>query len=462
MLSVRVPDTRKPERQYVVSVLLRDFLGMEFDLQFEQRQDVQISVHGDNQRTLVVSDRFLSIPDAAWLTAASIPPAGLREWRLPPELSPGLRLPTVPVLFGPSSPAEFCRLSPKSIRFGVDLIGGAFFFLTRYEELVFEGRDVHGRFTSTASIGAREGFLLRPIVNEYLEVLWQAMRLLWPRLERRRREFHLIPTHDVDRPFVIQHGRVHRIPLQLLADFWLRDDSRLAGRRLVAWGRRLLSQPYVDPNDTFDWIMDQSENRGLTSVFNFLHRSGLPIDADYDLGEESIQQLMRRINARGHEIGFHPSYNSYSNPRAIAEEFGKLKHAAEAAGLRQTHWGGRQHYLRWAAPCTWKYWDAAGLDYDSSVGFADAAGFRCGTCYEFPTFDLVGRCIMRLTERPLIAMEAALISEYASEHERAVAEQTLHGLRDECRHFRGDFVLLWHNSRLLAARDQALYRSVLG
>ena len=47
----------------------------------------------------------------------------------------------------------------------------------------------------------------------------------------------------------------------------------------------------------------------------------------------------------------------------------------------------RQHYLRWRAPTTWQNWEDAGLDYDSTVGYADHVGFRAGTCYEYPIFN---------------------------------------------------------------------------
>jgi len=40
--------------------------------------------------------------------------------------------------------------------------------LTRYEEVVKSVKDEHERFPARASLAYREGFLMRPIVNEYL------------------------------------------------------------------------------------------------------------------------------------------------------------------------------------------------------------------------------------------------------------------------------------------------------
>src|SRR5262249_36524368 len=121
--------------------------------------------------------------------------------------------------------------------------------------------------------------------------------------------------------------------------------------------------------------------------------------------------------------------------------------------------GGRQHYLRFAVPDTWRSWAAAGLAYDSTLGFSEAPGFRAGTCYAYPVFDLVERRPLGLVERPLIAMEASLLDHCGLEPEAAADE--MRRLREVCRRFDGDFVFLWHNNRLSGERERAAYRAVL-
>ena len=44
MLTIRMPDNRKPERQYAVDVLVSEFLGLEFRVVFESREDACIAV----------------------------------------------------------------------------------------------------------------------------------------------------------------------------------------------------------------------------------------------------------------------------------------------------------------------------------------------------------------------------------------------------------------------------------
>ena len=52
--------------------------------------------------------------------------------------------------------------------------------LSRYEEAVLLDRDDHDRFPATASIAYKTGFLDRPIIDEYVEILWVAMKRVWP------------------------------------------------------------------------------------------------------------------------------------------------------------------------------------------------------------------------------------------------------------------------------------------
>ena len=83
---------------------------------------------------------------------------------------------------------------------------------------------------------------------------------------------------------------------------------------------------------------------------------------------------------------------------------------------------------------------------DSTLGYAEQEGFRCGTAHDFPVFDLRSRRQLRLREQPLLAMDVTF-----AQYQGCSPVQTLErlcGLRDEVQRFGGDFTLLWHNSSL--------------
>ena len=131
----------------------------------------------------------------------------------------------------------------------------------------------------------------------------------------------------------------------------------------------------------------------------------------------------------------------------------------ERNGLQSTEMGGRQHYLRWRAPTTWLNWEAAGLTYDSTVGYAERAGFRAGTSREFRAFDLVGSRLLSLIERPLVVMDTTLLHYRKLGATDAAIECGLR-LKSRCRRLGGHFTLLWHNSNLMSASHWRVFQTL--
>jgi hypothetical protein len=143
----------------------------------------------------------------------------------------------------------------------------------------------------------------------------------------------------------------------------------------------------------------------------------------------------------------------------IEAEFASLRATAEAVGVQQDEWGGRQHFLRWTAPETWRAWSAAGLQHDSSVYFAGEPGFRAGTCTAYPVYDLTADRELPLVERPLTLMDVS-----ASRYMRLGKSRTVELARElagACKTMGGTFVLLWHNDAVMTAADRRLYRQVV-
>jgi hypothetical protein len=433
-LLVEAPAAYEAERRYILEVVLGDWLGLDWELRTAQRDDVRIaSADAPDGPSVLVPDVLFATRAEDWLTMASLPSV-----RMVGDL---------PILYGAEQPG-----------LEVDVFGSAFFMLTRYEELVVDERDGYGRFPAAASVAARHGFLTTPVVDAYVELLWQALERAWPRLERRPRAFAVLLTHDVDDPLAtLDHGPLHAARA-FGGDLVRRRDPRLALRR----ARSLLGDRGADPHNTFDFLMDVSERHGLRSAFYFLaHRDQGPRDEGAYLFEDPwVGALIGRIAQRGHEVGLHPSGCTYRDAARTAEELGRLQRVAAAQGVRQDEWGGRQHFLRWANPDTWRNWEAAGLGYDCTLGYSEAVGFRTGTCHPYRVFDLRERRALALREVPFQVMDVTLLSAMALTPDAARA--AVLDIAAECRRYGGSLGLLWHNNTLLrTAREQDWYAELI-
>jgi hypothetical protein len=226
-LLVEAPPGYEPERRYILDVVLADWLGLEWELRTAERGDVRIALAEDpDGADVTLPEVLFATPPHQWLTKASLPAVGD----------------------------------------SADLLGSAFFMLTRYEELVVADRDQHGRFPAASSVAGREGLLGVPIVDEHVDRLWEALQRAWPRLERRPRAFEVLLTHDIDDPLATLQHTPRDVVRQLGGDLVRRRDPRLAARRV----RSLFGDRRFDPHNTFDFLMAVSERHGLRSAFYFL------------------------------------------------------------------------------------------------------------------------------------------------------------------------------------------------
>lgn len=440
MLIVDCPDNCHAEYRWIVSVVLGDFLGVPHEIRFGSGDKIRISAGG---KALELSCDFFSLASRRWLAFDSLPQERLRHWDVSRSgLDADLPAPKVPVLFGEGS---FALRGDTGV-LGLDVFGSAFFMLSRYEEAVVDQRDRHDRFPATASIAWREGFLERPLVDEYTEILWAAMLRLWPQLERKARQFKAVVTCDVDHPY---HAGARSFPrmLKRMVGETLRTRSmpgairplrNYLGSRNGNWS----NDPYYY---TVDWMMGVNEKRGNRIAFYFIPEvTDIVMDDTCSIYDDAVKAMMMRIARRGHEIGIHPGYHTYRNKNRVVSGLHRLQRVLEELEISQQIAGGRHHYLRWSTH-TPAIWDAAGLDYDSTLSYADCAGFRCGTSHEYPMFDLHGRLPLRVRQRPLICMEAS-VTDYMGYGLTEAALEKMKALKRSVQAFNGCFTLLWHNS----------------
>ncbi len=380
----------------------------------------------------------------AWHELLSRPPRSL-IWLPADKVMPTKQpLPvetTVPVLFwgqgyqdGSKLFAE--QLEDGSIVFYADIIAATFFMLSRWEETVNPHRDAYDRFPATESVAYKQGFLDRPIIDEYALILREWIKLLLPNWEPEPRQFTVKLSHDIDHirrfPSTMQGGRT------LAGDLLKRKNGTQARQSLTdLWQQTVMPDrtPYMQ---NIYRLADLSQQYGFKSAFYFMAAEPGPYDSGYDPASPVIRRCVDELLEQGHEIGFHPSYRTFGNLEQLALEKARFD---QALGL--TGYGGRQHYLRFNAPETWRHWEQVGLAYDSTVGYADHEGFRCGTCLPFKPFDVQENRELTIFERPLIAMEGTLY------HYRQLSQEESMGrilkLAERCRLSRGEFTLLWHN-----------------
>jgi hypothetical protein len=448
-----------PEKSWVISVIFAEFLDLAFSV--EESTGDAFTIRYGNQ-SLILPDVFFSNSKKAWLSCSTLPQLPLEQWDIASFcLKTNLVDRTLPILYGQPG---FYLDNDGNGHLSLDVFGSAFFMLSRYEELVVTERDEHDRFPATASIAYKAGFLDRPIVDEYVEILWTAMQRIWPGLVRRPRQLRTLVSCDVDTPYVCLSKSLPKTIKAIAGDLIKRKSPSTAlqtlNRHLQVRCGNYSQDPYIR---TINWMMDVNEKAGNTIEFYFIpeHLHTL-YDGCYTMNEPVIRDLLRHIHARGHIIGLHASYTSYDSASQTCREANILRTAMEKEGLYQTEMGGRQHYLRWKTPITARNWEAAGMAYDSTLSFADRPGFRCGTSKEYFMYDLEQHRAITVKQRPLVLMECSIIDDaYMGFGYTDEALDYMKLLKHRCHQFGGDFTLLWHNSHFSRAKDKEFYKELI-
>ena len=425
MLTVYIPNNFIPERTYAVRTLLTHYCGVQVEI-IVKEGGTAYELRWEN-KSIIIDDHFFGrIPEGkSYIDQAYLPKKIVETTALGFE--------GILMLYG----TEHLEISRDSIRCDVDLFAGTFFMLTRWEEALEVKKDLHNRFPASAAAIVKEGFVLRPVVDEYTFLLRNWLLAIGYLIPDNTSTYKVIPTCDVDIPFYWRSKPVWKALGGRLLKHWnlIESAKDLSAYKAVQSGKE------KDPYDTFDYLMTLAENNGHRFQFNFIGGGKTKFEGYYKIDDPQIKTLIAEMKSRGHGIGLHPSYDACNDASLIIEQ----KQAVEInAGVSINQ--SRQHYLRFALPETWRHLAAAGIEEDSTLGYAAEPGFRCGTCKPFPVFDIHQREQLPLIERPLLIMDVSfrMYKNLSIEESIDLCEK----IKAQVRKHNGELVILWHNSNL--------------
>lgn len=333
--------------------------------------------------------------------------------------------------------------------FDIDIFGTIFFYLTRYEECVSNIFDDLSRFNSRNSMVFN--YHARPVVDEYIWILRNEIYKKWRYVPESHANYKFILSHDVDIPHSWTSSNFLTFVRVLIGDLLKRQSINAALESYSSY-----TNIYRDPVYTFPWLLSQLDRFGVQSTFYFLTGGNHKYDINYDIKRGPLNYLIKQILDLGHQIGLHGSINSANDACLLKSEKLKLEDVISDKINKI-----RQHYLCFRAPYTWCFQCENGFAEDSSLGYADYAGFRCGTARKFPVFNLFTSANINLIESPLICMEHSLFS---SGYQNLSDEQGYEyyvSLVSQVRKFGGDVTLLWHNHNLVKPAQRDLFEQFI-
>lgn len=455
MINIYIPNNYlKPEVLYTISTVMKYFTGVyEYNLVpcFKKSQ-VEININGwciKFKKTL----SFNYTPENYSYTSPII------DWEpITPEFLND-RYDQIPVanLDNSKDMIEFAQES-KVCNINFDFWGLIFIMLSRLEEIRGRPEDVdrHGRSKSEKSLSSKNGFLGIPVVDVYCDILSAIFVYIAPQLPIYEKSYRAYLSHDIDMPFFYGEGGFRRFA----AKFYRRCQQR----NLVDAASKFIldiASTAIEVNDpyekSFDWLLNLYRQQCKTAAFYIPTACSIPNNPRFNYRSLRFSKIVQSLEIGGHEIGFHPGYNTMTDASRWDQELLRFKSYIKSSRVH----GGRQHFLQFDILKTWYFWEANGFSYDSSLGYADSVGYRCGTSREYPLFDFHKRQETALLERPLIAMDVTLFRNCYMGLNLADIYSSVNRLISQSKYHKSNFVLNWHSFNLDTEEKKELYSEIV-
>jgi len=378
--------------------------------------------------TLVIRDSGF-FADHTYGTKSSLPSLPLKQWE------------EIPILFGEGMTEK----RGNTLILHADIIAGTYFLISRYEEMVRSDiRDQYGRFPGKESLPYRAGFIDRPIIEEWGAQLREKMREAGIEIDEPAPGINKVYlTHDVDQ---MAHYRTIRGMLGgVLRGIKRRKEGEMA---LKSYFGGVIFDPWY----TFPYMyklndeLRQKIGPERCEIITFFRAGGMKMKEDKPfpiLTHPDYKTLIRYTRRKKINFGLHASFEAGCNPEKIAQEVVNLsKHT------RQKITYNRNHYLNSREPADFEHLIANGITDEFSMGYADMAGFRLGTCKPVKWINPFTRKLTNLTLHSLIIMDCTLHEKKYMYMNAFDAYQYCVRLADCVEKYNGDFILLWHNTMM--------------
>lgn len=332
---------------------------------------------------------------------------------------------------------------------GYDVFAMVFYFATRYEEYLKSDLDEHQRFQAEKSLAFQNNCLQIPFLNVAILQFGDKLKQHFPFLKFNKPTFNFVSTIDIDNAFAYAHKGLKRNLGGLAKDVFNLRLSQVAQRIMSNLDEK------KDPYNTFKLINSLSDETQTALQYFVLIGDYSTYDKNPHYNKVGFRKLLKGLSNK-HEMGLHPSYESFNHLEKIEIEKKRLEDIIEKKVT-----SARCHFLRIKFPETYRAFINAGITDDYTMIYASQSGFRTGLCTPFPWFDLERNEITSLTIHPSTIMEGTLrdYNGYSIEH----ANATIHHLLSEVKKQGGEFVSVWHNDSFVPEQAEWIdvYKNLL-
>jgi hypothetical protein len=359
-----------------------------------------------------------------WLAQHPLVPENGVKWHINPEINPenailihygventknlpffifskkDIFTPTPTLKFSASNPLKPIKGHENpQLEKDADWLEILFFMLSRHEEYHAKPEDLdeHGLMRSDAQWLVRINAHHTPICDLLVVAIYQYLGL-----KPQTKPSGMTLSHDLD------HVKIFNEKYNLVRNMGgvlMRYRNLKPVFRLLKHYLNKKSGTWRDPYDNLSWMLSQRtdiERIMYIPAIKYPHN----LDPDHLAFNEKGKEMMDFAKEKGYKIGLHPGYLTWKNQELMEQQKLDLEHWI-GEKITKT----RQHYLRFAFSETADQMQKLGFKEDSTLGYRDKIGFRCGTGFPYRLYDFTNQKAYDWYEKPLIVMDISLLRE---------------------------------------------------
>ncbi|NND05624.1 MAG: hypothetical protein HKN87_04520 [Saprospiraceae bacterium] len=296
---------------------------------------------------------------------------------------------------------ETSKKRPQSIiennKYGFDLFETLFFHLTRFEEAYAQKdqQDRHGYLLEDHHFLIRHGLHRSPVVDHLVETLLRSIGINIHHCGQRTL------SHDLDAIWKYPNLLKGIKAFLKTAAAPTRDPTV---SKVLQQYLKVKNKTLPDPYDTFDWLLSTPNH---FDKYLFIMAGGqTKYEGHYNLTSNKLNEIVKTADGSGYTLGLHPSYAAYTDIEKLSTEKKELEKYLNAE-IRDS----RQHWLHFDVLETPLLLEHVGISFDHTIGYQNKVGFRSGTGFSYPWYNLKEERTLNLWEKPFALMDTALVSE---------------------------------------------------
>ena len=439
----------KAEKIYIFDVIFANIFNLEYTIDWDTK--INKTVINFENSSISTNDHIFSAIYEHYMKPESLPTSSDFKFININFSEINLNFKDFPICFSQKS-NPIINKSDKNLLLNFDIFGLMFILLSRYEEYVYsEVSDHFGRFPYSNSFLSKQNLIKYPIVDIYILFLSKFFKIKLPNTNKK-----LSITFDLDAPVLNSKPSIKHNLRCLFRDIFI-------WRCPLSGVKKFFNNHKINRLYHFKKINYLLKRYKYKGTFYLLVDKIHKHDGTYYLDDLNIKHLIKYLIKKGHKIGLHFSFTASSNVNQLRSEIDKFKIFLKQITKRSLSVDVRFHFLRINMPMHINLLDEFNIHNDSSLGFAEQTGFRCGTARSYPAYSFSRRSKLKLTITPLVIMDVTYNSvDYMNiDHSNPLAFEDSISLINRSFNTGATTTVLFHDNLLLKSSTYKIFKKIV-